>query len=101
MVPAVGQQRTDTVSWNNIYAKSDSDIAISVTNVKTNRVIVSIVNTCKKLIVIILIVNLCKNHRTSFRLIVIHVKTYRNHCKQYRLSTEIAAENAVVVRGIF
>ena len=33
------QQRTDTVlvSWNNIYAKSDSDIAISVTNVKTNR----------------------------------------------------------------
>ena len=44
------QQRTDTVlvSWNNIYAKSDSDIAISVTNVKTNRVIVSIVNTCKK-----------------------------------------------------
>ena len=37
MVPAVGQQRTDTVSWNNIYAKSDSDIAISVTNVKTNR----------------------------------------------------------------
>ena len=48
VVPAVGQQRTDTVSWNNIYAKSDSDIAISVTNVKTNRVIVSIVNTCKK-----------------------------------------------------
>ena len=48
VVPAVGQQRTDTVSWNNIYAKRDSDIAISVTNVKTNRVIVSIVNTCKK-----------------------------------------------------
>ena len=31
------QQRTDTVSWNNIYAKRDRDIAISVTNVKTNR----------------------------------------------------------------